>query len=386
MVRAGQSLILLVVALLTIGMVMVNSAGDVIGSASRGSILGLLASRPALFGALAVAAMLLGSVTPVAALARLPGAASPAPWAFLVMVGLLLAVHVPGVGREVNGASRWIAIGPVGFQPSEFAKWGMPLILALYCSRHARRMGHPLVGLLLPVGLVALVCAMIVTEDLGTAVLIALAGAGVLLAGGTRLPHLLALLPLALCGLAAAVLASPYRMQRILSYLDPFGDPRSAGYHMIQSMAAISSGGLAGRGLGNGIHKFGYLPEDTTDFIFAIVAEELGVVGPILLVGLFSLILILGLRIVRGAETPFERLFGIGILMTFGLQALMNLAVVTGCAPTKGIALPLVSSGGTGWVLTAFSLGLLASMDAARTSRIAPAPIPAPQDRPLAAT
>ncbi|MFW6033482.1 MAG: FtsW/RodA/SpoVE family cell cycle protein, partial [Phycisphaeraceae bacterium] len=153
---------------------------------------------------------------------------------------------------------------------------------------------------------------------------------------------------------------------RLTAFRDPWADPAGAGYHAIQSMVTIAQGGLTGRGVGNGIQKFGYVPEDTTDFIFSIVCEELGLAGAGLVVGLYLVILWVGLGIVRDCRDTFARLVGLGVLLTVGLQVTVNVAVVTVVVPTKGIALPLVSSGGTGWVLTAFALGLLASLDNAR--------------------
>jgi cell division protein FtsW len=154
-------------------------------------------------------------------------------------------------------------------------------------------------------------------------------------------------------------------MARLTAFVDPWADPRGIGYHPIQSMLAIAMGGLSGRGLGNGIQKFGYLPEDTTDFIFAIICEELGLGGAALVVALYMAILWIGLGILRDCRDTFSRLVGIGVLMTIGLQALINMAVVTVVVPTKGIALPLISAGGTGWILTAAAAGLLAALDAA---------------------
>jgi cell division protein FtsW len=152
-------------------------------------------------------------------------------------------------------------------------------------------------------------------------------------------------------------------MNRVKAFFDPYQDPQGIGYHILQSMGAISGGGFAGRGLGNSIQKFGYLPEDTTDFIFAIICEEMGVVGAAVVISLYACLLWCGFSIVRRVEHPFQRLLGLGILLAVGLQAFINIAVVTGSAPTKGIALPLLSSGGTGWVLTAFCVGLVISMD-----------------------
>ena len=368
--RAGHGLIVVVVSLLSLGVVMVTSAGLGVGAPAPLSLAVILGGRTAAVAALAVGLMLLASRFPVGAMFERRGLASPVPWIVAGSIALLLAVHVPGIGHEVNGARRWIRVGPLGFQPSELAKWGILVVLAWHAVRRAGSMHRLGAGFAAPMLLVGAVCALIATEDLGTAVLIGVVAVAVLIAGGARLAHAGLLLPAGLAALALAVVTSPYRVDRLRAFLDPYQDPQGIGYHVIQSMAAVAGGGLAGRGLGNGVQKFGYLPEDTTDFIFAIVAEELGVAGPALVVCLFGALLLCGLTIVGRAAHPFSRLLGLGILLTVGVQALINLLVVTGLAPTKGIALPLVSSGGTGWCLTAFCLGLLVSID-----RTAAAPI-----------
>jgi cell division protein FtsW len=182
--------------------------------------------------------------------------------------------------------------------------------------------------------------------------------------------------PVGGAAVAAAILHSPYRVQRLLAWRDPFEDPQGIGYHIIQSLSAIAGGGVAGRGLGQGVQKFGYLPEATTDFVFAIVCEELGLAGAALVIALLVALLWSGLAIIAPSDPrlrppTFRRLLGLGILLTIGFQALMNVTVVTGLAPTKGIALPLVSHGGTGWVLTAFSLGILISIERAAIGHVA---------------
>jgi len=208
-----------------------------------------------------------------------------------------------------------------------------------------------------------LVCALIITEDLGTAVLIGLVGMVVLFAAGVRWWHIAILLPIPLSGIVAAILTSSYRIERVRAFLNPYADPQGEGYHMIQSMAAIANGHLTGRGLGHGVYKFGYLPEDTTDFLFSIVCEELGIAGAALVIFLYVALLISGIQIVKRLPARGTKLIALGIVLTIGFQAGINLLVVTGMAPTKGIALPLLSAGGTGWILTAFSLGLLIGMD-----------------------
>jgi len=365
MMRAGHGLLLTVIALLMIGVIMVNSAGLRVDPDRALTLSDILLGRPMILAAIAVGAMLFGMFMPVSVAYRAKGLTSPIPWIVLGAVVLLLLVHVPGIGREVNGAKRWIALGPIGFQPSEIAKWGVLFVLAWHAARRAGGMGRLFTGFVPPMMLVLIICALIGTEDLGTAVLIGMVSVCVLIAGGAKVIHAALLFPIGIVLAVGAIITSPYRINRVLAYADPYQDPQGIGYHVLQSMAAVAEGGLAGRGLGNSIQKFGYLPEATTDFIFAIICEELGVVGAAVVICLYALLLLCGLSIIMRRPHPFERLLGLGILLTIGFQAMINLAVVTGTAPTKGIALPLLSSGGTGWVLTAFCIGLLVSMDRA---------------------
>jgi len=296
-----------------------------------------------------------------------------------LIVALSLALTaltlVPGMGRNVNGASRWLYLGGpstgISFQPSELVKWVMVLAVAWWCARRRFVMHRFVHGLLPPIMLMSLGCGMIVVEDLGTAALIGLVGVCMLIAGGARWWHL-SLFALAGVGaLVALTLNTPYRLQRLTTFLDPWADPAGAGYHPIQSMLAFAQGGLRGSGLGQSIQKY-YIPEDTTDFIFPILAEELGLPGAAIVVLLILAILWVGLGIVRDCKDTFGRLVGLGVLLTFGIQAAVNLAVVTVVVPTKGIALPLVSNGGTGWILCAFSLGLVAALDNANYYEVAP--------------
>ena len=363
MLRAGHGLILCVLALLVIGVVMVQSAGLSISAERSIDLREILLGKQAALAALALLTLAFASFIPIHRLETMRGMASPALWIAAGSVALLLAVHLPGVGREVNGAKRWISFGPVGFQPSELAKWGMIIVLALYASRHVETLHRFSAGFVPPMLLVGIICALVGTEDLGTAVLIGAVSVGLLIAAGARVSHVAALIPFGAAAFIGAVVMSPYRVNRLKAFLDPFQDPQGIGYHIIQSMSAINGGGMAGRGLGNSIQKFGYLPEDTTDFIFAIVCEELGVVGAAVIVFLYAALLLCGLSIVRQTSSPFQRLLGLGVILTIGLQSLINIAVVTGSAPTKGIALPLLSAGGTGWIATAFCIGLLVSID-----------------------
>jgi cell division protein FtsW len=357
-------------ALLMVGAVVVQSAAMTVTEA--GTMLELITDRTALLALAAFAALLIGRWAP----ARLMNSKAVSIGLIVIAIGLLAAVLAPGVGREVNGARRWIDIGPIGFQPSEVAKWALVLFIAWYATRPRRELRSLVSGLMPALLVVAMVCGLTLLEDLGTAVLIAAVATIMLLAGGARIWHMGMLAIPAGGVIVAAIATEGYRIQRLKAFLDPWADPAGSGYHVIQSMKAISRGDIGGLGLGNGVQKFGYLPEDTTDFIFAIVAEEFGALGCILVVALFLTLLWAGWRIVQMQRNPQRQLLALGITATISLQAMINLLVVTGLAPTKGIALPLVSSGGTGWILTALMIGYLASMDPTPKSSRTPATRP----------
>ena len=354
-------------ALLMVGTVVVQSAAMTVTEA--GTMLELITGRTALLALAAFAALLIGRWAPT----RLMSSKAVSIGLIVIAIGLLVAVLVPNVGREVNGARRWIDIGPIGFQPSEVAKWALVLFIAWYATRPRSELSSLISGLMPALLVVAMVCGLTLLEDLGTAVLIAAVATIMLLAGGARIWHMGILAIPAGGVIVAAIATEGYRIQRLKAFLDPWADPAGSGYHVIQSMKAIARGDIGGLGLGNGVQKFGYLPEDTTDFIFAIVAEEFGALGCILVVALFLTLLWAGWRIVQMQRNPQRQLLALGITATVSLQAMINLLVVTGLAPTKGIALPLVSSGGTGWILTAFMIGYLASLDPTPTSSRTPA-------------
>jgi cell division protein FtsW len=288
---------------------------------------------------------------------------------------------VPGLGAEINGAHRWLRLpfpglgDSLSLQPSEIAKWSMMPLLAWYCWSRGRQLGAFWLGVVPVFAVLGAVSGLIILEDLGTGVLIAGVGCALLLAGGATLWHLVLTIPVGALGVGAAILTSDYRRKRILAFLDPFDDPRGIGYHTVQSLVSVSSGQGFGRGLGHGLNKFGFLPESPSDFIFAVVCEELGIAGAAMVCALFAALISAGMLIARREKHPMLRLTCFGITCTIGIQAIINLAVVTGLAPNKGIALPLLSAGGTGWILTAFSVGLMVAVD--RTRQDAPDTTPA---------
>lgn len=408
MLRASHGLVLAVLGLLVIATVMVNSASLSLSGGQPTTTEGIFWGKHTWFAVGAFLALVAGALVPVDRLGTTGRRwwATPVAWVAVAILVSLALVHVPGIGREVNGARRWVSIGPVGLQPSEIAKWGVPIIMAWYAVRFRDRLASFKWGFAVPLGAVSVLCGIIALEDLGTAVLIMAVAVLMLLAAGARLRYVLAMAPLGILGFVVLVVTSPYRVNRIIAFLDPYKDPQGIGYHIIQSMEAISGGGLAGRGLGNSELKFGYLPEATTDFIYSIVAEELGITGSALIIGLYVLLIACGAAIVtacvRGAGqggpashdgtqvvaagtrdgepllSNFSQLLGMGFVATVGIQALINVCVVTGLAPTKGIALPLMSRGGTGWILTCLSLGMLVAMERASDRRRRELGVPVP--------
>ena len=368
MLRCADVLRLSALALLAIGVLAVHSAGmNLYAQPSESGVaarwLGMFASKHTALAVLAAVAMLLASQFDAASWLRRRGWTNPVLYALPLAVGLCVLVLVPGIGVEVNGAKRWLAIPGAGlsFQPSEVMKWTLLAALAAWCGKRSDRMGSFVQGLL-PAGLlVAVGCGLILKEDLGTAVLLGGVCLVVLVAGGARL---LQLSPFVVAGLAAAaagIMTSDYRVRRLTAFLDPWADPAGSGYHPIQSMLSFAQGGLTGSGLGQSVQKY-HVPEETTDFILPVLSEELGFAGVAAVVALYLLLLWAGVAAAGKQKDAVGRILCLGVVLMIATQAAINLAVVTVVVPTKGIALPLVSAGGTGWVLTAAAIGAVAGM------------------------
>ncbi|HLL89100.1 MAG TPA: putative peptidoglycan glycosyltransferase FtsW [Tepidisphaeraceae bacterium] len=287
---------------------------------------------------------------------------SPIVWLGVAAVLTNVLVLVPGIGKDVNGARRWLPLGFTQVQPSEIAKWATVCFLAWWLAHRPVKI-EKFWGFLLtlvPVGVIAL---LVVIQDFGTAALIAVATLCMLMAGRVRSWHLAVVLPPVMAAGFWFVYHKEYRWKRMTAFLDPYASPQGEGYHMIQSLLSFSTGGVLGRGLGNGIQKLGYLPEDTTDFIFAVVCEELGLFGALLTMALYGGIVYVAWQVVRQrGRDPMGRLIAFGVAAMVTLQAVINMAVATVSVPTKGLSLPLVSAGGSGLVITCAALGLLYSV------------------------
>ncbi len=288
---------------------------------------------------------------------RLEGLVLP----LLIFVGvLLILVLISPIGQAINGTRRWIRLGPISFQPAELAKLALVLYLAAFLARTGEAVSNFRRGLVPPLAVAGLLAALVLAQpDLGNCLtLITLTFTLLFIAGG-RARHLGLILAAALPPLALAVWAAPYRLRRIFAFIDPWSDPRGSGFQIIQSWLAFGNGGLVGQGIGGSRQKLFYLPESHTDFIFAIIGEELGFLGATAIVGLFVVLIWRGLRIGLRAPDAFGGYLALGITVLIATQTLVNLGVVTGLLPTKGLPLPFISFGGSALLITMLSTGLL---------------------------
>jgi len=324
------------------------------------------AGRQAMFAVGAFATMMILSHIDIGVLRWKPGRLVQ--WPVLVLaiaVALLLAVWLPDVGHASHGRHRWINLGSIGFQPSELTKPAMVLFVAGVLTRRSAIGRSGVIRPHVAVLGIGVLCALVGVEDFGTAALLGMVGGLMLLTGGCRFRDISIWAIPGVMAFAALLFSHPYRVKRLFSFLHVWDDPQGAGYHAIQSLVAIASGGWTGVGLGAGLAQHGYLPEARTDFVFSVICEESGFFGGVTVILLFVALVYFGLRVMtlasqRGDE--FAKLFAFGITATIGLQALINLSVVTVIAPTKGISLPFVSAGGSGVLCLGASVGLLAGM------------------------
>src|SRR5215203_304866 len=280
-----------------------------------------------------------------------------------LMILLLVMVLIPSLGVAAKGARRWLRLGPISIQPAEMVKLVAVIYLAAYLTKKEDGITVFSSGLLPVLIVVGLLSGLVLLEpDLGTVVVIGLVTVGLLFLGGARITHLLSL---ALCAIPAAlvlILGSSYRRQRLMTFLAPWKDASDAGFQITQSFLAFGSGSPFGDGLGEGKQKLFFLPEAHTDFVLALVGEELGLVGTGAIILLFALFVVRGFLIASRARMPFGRYLGMGITLLLGVQALVNACVVTGLVPTKGLTLPFVSYGGSSLVVSLLGVGILLSI------------------------
>ncbi len=273
---------------------------------------------------------------------------------------LLALVLIPGVGRKVGGAMRWLPLGAFSFQPAELTKLGLVIFMAYSLARKKERVKRFMSGflpyMLLLTGLLALLLAQ---PDLGSALTMAVVAVMMLLVAGTRLVYLLGMAMVAAPCLYFLIMNVDYRRQRVLAFLNPWEDPSNSGFQIIQSWIAFGSGEAFGKGLGQSKQKLFYLPEAHTDFIFSVIGEELGFVGVIVIAAMFLLLVLRGFRAALQAPDEFGCYLAFGMSLLIGLEAFANMAVVMGMVPTKGLALPFLSYGGTSLVTSLIAIGII---------------------------
>lgn len=281
----------------------------------------------------------------------------------IVAVILLALIWIPGLGVTRGGARRWVRLGPVLAEPSELVKFAVVFFLADYLARRQERMADFRRGPLPAMIVVGVIAAVVLKQpDFGTTVMLVAILFVMLFAGGARLFDLGRAGACAAAVLALQAVAKPYRMRRLATFADPWRTARGAGFQLIQSLIALGEGGGWGAGLGVGRQKMFYLPQAHTDFVFAVVTEEFGLFGALVVFALFCMILLRGLRIAHEEPEPFASLLAVGLTAMISLQALVNIAVVIGLAPTKGLPLPFLSYGGTSIIMAMAALGALLAL------------------------
>ncbi|MFH1868652.1 MAG: putative lipid II flippase FtsW [Candidatus Omnitrophota bacterium] len=346
-------LFIVTVILLAVGMIMIYSASSIFAYESRGDSAYYL-KRHVLF-------MLVGFIFAISFMsvdyANLRKYIKP----FLIFsILLLIAVFIPGLGRQIGGARRWISLGPVNFQPSEITKMALVFYAADVLSRKQSEIGDFLYGflpLLLPLGLC--LALILVEPDLGTAVALAALIVTMAFVAGVKIKHLLWMILPGMLAFLGLVAIKPYRIKRITAFLNPWQDPLGTGFQIIQSFIALGSGGIFGVGLAQSKQKLFYLPEAHTDFIFSIIGEELGLIGTLGIITLFIVFIWAGFRIAYLARDLFGQFLAFGLVTMITLQLIINIAVVTGSIPTKGLPLPFISYGGSSLVYNMASVGIL---------------------------
>ncbi len=363
------------VGLIAFGVVMVYSASAVYANNMFGNGYHFLI-RQTIFAAVAFVVLIIFTRINLTLLRR-------STYPVLLMAALMMMAVALGFGRSAGGASRWLAVGPVNVQPAELAKLAMIMWLAHSLAKKAHRVRTFSIGFLphvLVAGLLMLLC--LAQPDFGSAVMIALLTFVVLFAAGAKAGYLLGCVLVAVPVGYAAIASSPYRMRRITAFLEPFEHRQGAGYQITESLMSFGSGGWTGVGLGDGRQKLLFLPEAHTDFISAIIGEELGFIGVVLLCAAFAWVVFCGLRAAWRAQDEYAGYLAAGMTLFIGLQAFTNLAVAMGLLPTKGLALPFVSYGGSSLLVNAAAAGIILNTSRFGVSRTAEAPARAKSKRP----
>jgi len=359
-VSYDMTLLFPVLFLVGIGIVMVYSASSVLALKKFGSDYHFI-KRQGFFALVGIMALVGLRHTPYTLLRSL---AYPM---LLLAVGLLLAVRFSGFGLSAGGSARWLRLGALSFQPSEFARLALIVYLAYSMAKKADRIKQFTVGFLPHVAVLGVFTALILLQpDFGAAMILISITWILQFVGGVRILHLLSALVPLVPAVVYVMLTAEYRLKRLMSFMDPWQYPAGEGYQIVHSLFAFGTGGIWGSGIGKGYQKLFYLPEPHTDFIFSVIGEELGLVGVVAILLLYSLIIFRGLSIARSTEDRFGSLLATGLTTALGLQICINMAVTLGLLPTKGLTLPFISYGGTSLLFSMATIGILMNIGASR--------------------
>ena len=347
-----------VLALLAMGLIMVSSASMDISNSTFGNPFWILIKQ-VIFIVAGLIAMLVMMIVPVKHLQQFS-------WHSLMLAFALLVV-VLFVGREINGSTRWIPLGFFNLQASELGKVLVIIYMASFLVRHLDEVRTSWYGFLKPLAVLLLVAGLLLLEpDFGSVVVLTVASMGMIFMAGARFHQFLAMAILVAIAIGLMVWVEPYRMARLTSYMDPWADAYGSGYQLTQALIAFGRGGWLGEGLGNSIQKLFYLPEAHTDFVYAVLAEELGMIGAIAVIAGFVFISWRSLQIAHRSEAKglkFHGFLAYGLALLFASQCLINLGVSSGLLPTKGLALPLISYGGSSLIVNCMAFGILLRID-----------------------
>ncbi len=353
-------LLFAVLFLVGMGLVMVYSASSAVALERYGSDIYFL-KKQAIFAGLGICALAICRHLPYRWL--LPMAYPLLGTALVLLTAVLLSGH----GVTAGGSTRWLRLGPINFQPSEVARFALVVYLAYSLGRKQPRVKEFSIGFLPHVIVLMLLCSLILLQpDFGSAVILAAITWTMLFVGGVRIRHLALAFAVAAPLMVYAAIQEPYRIQRLMVFVDPWKDPQGDGYQIIHALMAFGSGQITGSGLGQGMQKLFYLPEPHTDFIFAVVGEELGLVGVGAILLLYGLVIWRGFTIARRATDPFAMLLALGLTAALALQICINMMVTLGLLPTKGLTLPFLSYGGTSLLMSMAMVGVLMNIGARR--------------------
>jgi cell division protein FtsW len=345
----------LVAALLLIGLAMVTSASVSLGAHDGNAF--YFIERQFLSALVGVVGAAIALRVPTEAWER---------WSLVLLsvaVVLLVLVLVPGIGVSVNGSRRWLRLAGINFQVSEAARVVLLMYLCGYLVRREEEVRTTVLGFVKPLLVLGFAAGLLLLEpDFGSGVVMLATGIGLLFLAGVRLRHFLALCGGALALFALVAVSSPYRLRRLITFLDPWADPYNTGFQLTQSLIAIGRGEWFGVGLGASVQKLFYLPEAHTDFLFSVIGEEFGLIGALLVLSLFAVVGVRGFRIAVRHPDPFASLLAFGVTLSLVLQGVVNAGVVLGCLPTKGLALPFMSYGGSAMIAALAQVGVLAAL------------------------